>query len=77
MIMRLLWCASSHTHTQVSFHMAGSGEHIKALRLLKVSRDGGIGITEEEAKHLGECEECQQALVVFARIYSKYGPSHE
>ena len=37
--------------------MSGSDEHLKPLRLFDLARGGGFEITEQDRKHLRECEE--------------------
>jgi hypothetical protein len=51
--------------------MSGSGEHIKPLRLFDIGRNSGPPVTDEEKKHLRECEECGHILEVFARQFEK------
>ncbi len=46
--------------------MTGSDEHLKPLCLFDLARDKGPHITEEEAKHLRECDGCKRILDVFA-----------
>ena len=50
---------------QGGLFMAGSQEHVKPLNLFDLSRDSGSVLTEEEKKHLRECEQCQHVLAVF------------
>jgi hypothetical protein len=49
--------------------MAGTDEHIKLLHLFDLARDSKS--TEEELKHIRECEECQRVREVFARQFGK------
>ena len=51
--------------------MAGSGQHIKPLRLFDLAR--GAVCTQEESQHLLTCEECSNVLAVFARQFSEKG----
>ena len=51
--------------------MAESDEHLKPLRLFDLARHSRFEITEEERKHLRECEECERILEVFARQFNK------
>jgi hypothetical protein len=51
--------------------MAGSDEHLKPLRLFDLAWNGGSKITAEERKHLHECEDCENMLEVFARLFTK------
>jgi len=51
--------------------MSGSENHIKPLRLFDIGRDSGLPITDEERKHLHDCEECQHIVEVFARQFDK------
>ena len=53
-------------------------EHIQPLRLFNFSQAqetaSGFQLSEDEKKHLHECEECQHVLEVFARQFSKKRP---
>jgi hypothetical protein len=51
--------------------MQESDEHFKPLRLFDLARHSRFEITEEERKHLGQCEECQSVLEVFTRQFTK------
>jgi hypothetical protein len=51
--------------------MKGSNEHLKPLRLFDLARESGAKSTEEERKHLHECEQCQSIVRVFGRQFSK------
>jgi len=51
--------------------MPESDEHLKPLRLFDLARHSRFEITEQERKHLNECEECQRVLDVFARQFTK------
>ena len=46
-------------------------DHIQPLRLFDLARHSRFEITEEERKHLRECEECERILEVFARQFEK------
>ena len=48
-------------------------EHLKPLRLFDLAWNGGPKITDEERKHLCQCEECQSMLEAFARQFTKLG----
>ena len=67
--------------TVLSHLMAGSGDHIKPLRLFDLSqaevRHSGFELTSEEKQHLRGCEQCQQIVAVFARQFSKQKPPHD
>ena len=51
--------------------MAGSNEHLKALRLFDLARFGESKATDAERAHILACEECQPILEVFVRQFSK------
>src|SRR5215467_4629307 len=57
--------------------MARTEEHIKPLRLLDVARDRGFELTENQKKHLRECEECQHVLASLAREFSRQRQLYE
>jgi hypothetical protein len=54
--------------------MTRSDEHLKPLRLFDLARESGAEITEEERKHLHECEQCQSVVRVFTR---QFKPANE
>jgi hypothetical protein len=51
--------------------MAERDEHLKPLRLFDLARDYGWQITDEERKHLQQCEQCRSIHEVFARQFAK------
>jgi hypothetical protein len=51
--------------------MATHDEHLKPLRLFDMARDSGSKITDEEQKHLRDCEECNRVLKVFERQFAR------
>jgi hypothetical protein len=51
--------------------MAEQGDHIKPLRLFDIARESGSQPTEEERKHIRECDECAHIIEVFARQFNK------
>jgi hypothetical protein len=55
--------------------MSGSEEHIKALRLLNLSQDDGLEVTEQEDTHFLVCEGCRQALAMFALLFGTQRPT--
>jgi len=57
--------AESWNSYKVGLFMAGSREHVNPLNLFDLARDSGSVFTEEEKKHLHECEQCQHVLAVF------------
>src|SRR5689334_3976327 len=48
--------------------------HIRTIRLFDVGRDGDSDLTEEEKKHLRDCEECKAVVAVFTRQFSRQKP---
>ena len=58
-----------------SKHMVGSEEHIRALRLLDLPSDGSFQTNEEEETHLLVCEDCHQAVAVFALLFGEQRPT--
>lgn len=55
--------------------MEGSEQHIKALRLLNLSQDEGLEVTEDEETHLAQCQACHMAFTVFALLFDKQRPT--
>ena len=46
-------------------------EHIRTIRLFDVGRGSDSDLSEEEKKHLRECDECREVVAVFARQFSR------
>ena len=51
--------------------MQGREQHIRALRLLNLSRGDPFQVSEAEDAHLDDCEECRQAITTFAVLFGK------
>jgi len=51
--------------------MEKSEEHLQSLRLFDLAWNGGSKITDEERKHLRECDECKVILELFARQFAR------
>ena len=64
--------ASLRTHTLSGvWDMKETDKHIELLRLFDAARGGDFELTEDEQKHLLECEECKSVLAVFARQFGR------
>jgi hypothetical protein len=50
-----------------------ASDHIEPRRLLDLAWADATE-TDDETKHLRECEECKDALEVFARRFNKHHP---
>jgi hypothetical protein len=48
--------------------------HIRTIRLFDLGRDSDFELTEEEKKHLSDCEECKAVVAVFARQFRRQRP---
>jgi hypothetical protein len=55
--------------------VAGSDTHPKAIRLFDLARaqvrQRAFSLTDEETQHVGQCQECQDIIAVFARQFAE------